>query len=391
MSQDQVSVTTNTNWFSRLGNALKGVVFGLVLVLVSIVMLSWNENRSISSIRTNNEGARTVVSVAPDRVDSANEGKLVHVSAPASAEGQRRDERLGLISDGLLLKRSVEYFQWVETSQSETRKKLGGGEETVTTYTYTKEWTNAPQDTTRFNQPAGHENPSVVIKDEEFVTPEARIGAFKADANVIGQLSANQTLTPTAEQVQAAGAALGKPAVLEENRIFVGANAANPQPGDMRITYSYLPQNTAVSVIAAQTQGQLAAYPTKAGNPILMVRTGTASAEEMFQAAKAANKTMTWVLRGVGVVLMIVAFGMVLGPLGVLGDVVPFIGSIVRMGTGLIATILGVAISLVVIAVAWIVVRPVIGIGLLVLAGAAVGGLLFMRKRKTEQAPSVAV
>lgn len=63
MSQDNVTVTTNTSWFARIGNAIKGVLVGFVAVLISIVLLSWNEGRSIQSIRSNNEGARIVVPV----------------------------------------------------------------------------------------------------------------------------------------------------------------------------------------------------------------------------------------------------------------------------------------------------------------------------------------
>jgi len=80
---------------------------------------------------------------------------------------------------------------------------------------------------------------------------------------------------------------------------------------------------------------------------------------------------------------------MLLAPLGVLGDVVPFIGSIVRMGTGLMAGAVGLALSLVVIALAWLAFRPVVAIILLAVAGAAVAGVLWMRKRKPVPAPAV--
>ena len=391
MSNNQNTVTTSTSWFSRLGSAIKGVLFGFVLILVSIALLSWNEGRSIKSIRTNNEGAGAVVSVPANRVDPANEGKLIHLSAPAMAEGQRTDEQLGISAEGLILSRSVEYFQWVEKSQSETKTKLGGGQETVTTYSYTTEWTNAPQDSSSFNQPQGHENPVATLKDGEFVAASATVGSFKASSDVIGRVSADTPYAPSAEQAQAASSVIGKPVTVQDKVLYAGANPATPQVGDMKITYHVVPQNTVLSVVAAQTQGNLTAYTAKTGSSILMVRTGTASAAEMFQAAKAANKAMTWGLRALGVVLMIVGFNMILAPLGVLGDVVPFIGSIVRMGTGLICGALGLSISLVVIAVSWIAFRPVLGILLLVVAGAAVGGVIWLRRRKVAALPAPAV
>lgn len=393
MSQDPVSVTTSTSWFSRLGGALKGVVVGFALILGSIILLSWNEGRSIQSIRVNNEGGRAVVPVSADRVDPANEGKLVHMTAAASATGQRLDSQLGISSEGLLLARSVEYFQWTEKSTSETRTKLGGGQETVTTYSYTTEWSSVPQDSSGFNQPQGHQNPLPVVKDTEVAADSASLGAFRLDEAALSQLSADTPLALTAEQAATVSAALSRPATISDNLIYVGTNPAAPQVGDMKVTYRIVPQNTVLSVIGAQTQGTLRPYATKAGSSLLMVRTGTASADEMFQAAKAANQTLSWILRGVGVVLAIAAFGMVLAPLGVLGDVVPFIGSIVRMGTGLIAGVLGVALSLIVIAVSWIAFRPLLGIGLLVVAAAIVGGVIYLRRKrsaKPSEVPSAA-
>ena len=390
MSQDPVTVTTNTSWFSRLGGAIKGVFFGFIMIVVAIVMLSWNEGRSIQSIRSNNEGTRAVVSVSADRVDPANQGKLVHITAPASAPGQRSDNQLGIRADGLLMTRSVEYFQWVQNSTSDTRTKLGGGQETVTTYTYATEWTSMPQDSSGFNQPTGHINPPVAVENAEYTAETASLGAFTVDQNVLGQLSADTPLSLSDEQVQAISTALSRPATKQDSVVFVGTNAASPQVGDMKITYRVVPQNTTLSVIGAQYENTLRPYPTKAGSTLLMVRKGTASAEEMFQSAKAANKTMTWILRGVGTLLAIGGFAMILGPLGVLGDVLPFIGSLVRMGTGLISFILGVSLSLIVIAVSWIVFRPVVGIILLLIAAGIIGGIFYLRRKKSAMSTTAA-
>lgn len=382
MSQDNYTLTTSTSWFSRLGSAIKGVVVGLALLLAAILLLGWNEGRSIQSIRSNNEGAKAVVSVGSDRVDPANEGRLVHLSAPASAEGLRQDTQLGIQADGLLLMRTVEYFQWAETTSSETRTKLGGGQETVTTYNYATEWSSMPNDSGKFNQPTGHQNPAVTVEAAEFSSDSAALGAFRIDQAVLGQLSADALLPLTAQNAQSVSGALSRTAILHDKVIYIGTNPDAPQVGDMKISYRFVPQNTTLSVIGAQVQNTLRPFPTKAGSDLLMVRKGMASSAEMFQAAKAANQTLSWALRGVGIVLAITAFGMILGPLGVLADVVPLIGSIIRMGTGLISGLLGVALGLIVIAISWIAFRPLMGAGLLVVAVALVASLIFLRRKK---------
>lgn len=382
MSNDTLSVTSQKSWFSRLGAAFGGVLTGLALVVASIILLSWNEGRSVQSIRTNTEGAKTVTSVPADRLQADNEGKLIHITGPAIADGHRVDSLLGISTEGLNLKRDVEYYQWVETSKSETRTKLGGGEETVTTYAYNLEWTQLPQDSSSFQQPAGHQNPPVALEDESFVADQAKVGAFTLDRESLQQVSANKALNMTAEQASAAQAALGKTVSVAETNLYIGANPATPQAGDMKVTYTIAPQNSTLSLIGAQTTGVIRPYPTKAGAPILMVRDGTASANEMFAEAKATNKVMTWALRGVGVVVMIAAFGMVLGPLGVLADVLPLLGKVVRMGTGLVAAILGISLSLVVIALSWFAFRPLLSIGLLVVAGGVVAFLIWRANQK---------
>lgn len=386
MSNDSISTTTRTSWLSRLGSAFGGVLTGLALIVVGIGLLAWNEGRSVQAIRVNKEGSGSVISVAADRIIPANEGRLIHVSAPAVAEGQRRDTALGVAADGLLLTRTVEYFQWVETSQSEKRTRLGGGEETVTTYSYDRQWTRTPVDSSNFQQSAGRQNPVPAIKDARFEAETARIGAFKLDRAVLDQVSADSPLPVNASQAASAATVLGRPVQVNEDGFYIGANPAAPQVGDMRVTYLIAPQNGTLSLIGSQTAGGIQPFPTKAGSPILMVRSGAASADQMFAQAKAANQTLSWILRGVGLVVLIAAFGMVLGPLAVLADVVPLFGSIVRMGAGFVAGSIGMIVAVIVIAASWVLYRPLVGLGLLAVAGGLVALLLWRsRSRSASQ------
>lgn len=388
MSNDTVSVTSQRGWFARLGSAFGGVLTGLALILASIILLGWNEGRSVQSIRSNNEGARIVTPVAATALQASNEGRLVHLTAPAVADGHRIDTDLGIQAEALGLQRKVQYFQWIETSRSETRTKLGGGEETVTTYAYDKAWTDSPQDSSSFHQPAGHQNPAATLADASFLADQARLGAFRLDRDGLQQVSAQTPLNLTEDEARAAAAQLGQAVSLAENGLYIGANPAAPQVGDMKVTYLVAPQNQVLSVIGAQTNGVLRPYPTRAGAPLLMVTAGTASADEMFAQARSANQVLTWILRVVGVVVMIAAFGMVLAPLGVLADVVPLFGKVVRMGTGLVAAALGLCISAVVIAASWIVFRPLVGLGLLAMAGAAIGFLVW--RARSQASPRLA-
>jgi hypothetical protein len=88
----------------------------------------------------------------------------------------------------------------------------------------------------------------------------------------------------------------------------------------------------------------------------------------MIREAQQSNRILTWLLRLGGFLLMFIGFTLVFKPLSVTADVLPILGSIVGAGTGLVAFLLAAALSLVTIAVAWFVYRPVLGVILIAVA-----------------------
>jgi fatty acid desaturase len=74
---------------------------------------------------------------------------------------------------------------------------------------------------------------------------------------------------------------------------------------------------------------------------------------------------------------------------GVLGDVIPFLGSIARLGTTVVAFALTALIGFVTIAIAWVVYRPLIGIGLM-LVGAAIAAIAIKVRKPPAASPALA-
>ena len=132
MSSDSYTEVTSQSWFSRLGNAFKGIVVGIIMVVIAFPLLFWNEGRAVKRYKTLKEGGGAVISVAADKVDAANQGKLVHMTGMATTEENLVDTSFGVSSQAIKLKRYVEMYQWQEESKSKEKKKLGGGTETVT-------------------------------------------------------------------------------------------------------------------------------------------------------------------------------------------------------------------------------------------------------------------
>src|SRR5512135_619445 len=143
MSDDRpsdFSETESRGWLSRLGNAFLGIPIGVILFIASFVILFWNEGRAVHTAQSLSTGEKAVISISSDTVDHANEGKLVHVGGLATTDQTVKDPRFDVSAQALRLRRNVQMFQWKEDSRTEPRGKLGGGEEQVTRFTYSKIW-----------------------------------------------------------------------------------------------------------------------------------------------------------------------------------------------------------------------------------------------------------
>lgn len=369
---DTITATTHTSWFTRLKNSVVGVLVGLLLVVGMVVLLFWNEGRAVQTARSLAEGAGLVVSVPADAVDAANEGKLVHASGAVTTSHRPTDETFGIIAGGVRLERRAEMFQWKESSESRTEDKLGGGQETVTTYTYAKVWEDTPIDSAQFQQPAGHANPPMEITSQDFQVPEAELGAFSLSPRVISMIGGEQAFAVSPSQTEAIDAAYAgnKRVTVQDGRIYLGFNPTSPAVGDYRISYRVVPLGP-ISVVGRQAGAGFEEYQTEAGDALLMVDVGSVPAAKMFEDAQTENVVITWIIRVVGLVALWIGFALVLAPLSVVAAVVPMLGRLIGFGTGLVALALAVLVGAVTIAVAWFWYRPLLGAAIAI-AGAVI-------------------
>lgn len=386
---DQFVERSREGWGSRLGNAFGGIVAGIVLTLISFPLLFWNEGRAVKRYQTLEEGSGVVISVSSDKVDPALEGKLVHMTGRAEVSGDLRDEEFGVSAEAIKLRREAEMYQWIESKQTETKNKVGGGTEKVTTTTYEKTWAPTLKKSSNFGQPAGHENPdSMPYESKNIVADRVSLGVFKLPGFFIEQIKGDADIPVTS--LETLPEALRARAKLHNGGIYLGNDPAAPAVGDVRVDFSaVLP--TEISVVAKQSGDTLEKYHTAAGGQLEILAMGSESAESMFEAEQVANKSLTWILRGVGFVLMAIGLGLVARPLKVMADVLPIAGRVVGAGVGFFAFALAAIGSSITIAAAWIFYRPLIGISVLVITGLFLFWLIKrLRKAKPEE-PEISV
>ncbi|MCW5748989.1 MAG: TMEM43 family protein [Alphaproteobacteria bacterium] len=356
---------------------MTGVLVGLVMIPIAVALLFWNEGRAVTTARSLTEGAGVVRTVSPERVDPANQDKLVHVSGPLTLGGSVSDAEFGVTAQAVRLIRKVEMYQWKEETRSETRKKLGGGEETVTTYTYVREWNTRLNDSSRFKQPSNHRNPPMRFSGRDFTVAKASLGAFELTPDTLRLLSGGEPLPVDPAAEARARQTAGDAARVVDGLIYVGRDPASPQIGDLRISYETVTA-AQISVVARQAGNGFGPYQTTAGDELLMVEKGLVPAAQMFKHAQDANTVLTWALRAVGAVVMFIGFALFFRPLGVLADVIPILGDIIRLGTGAIGFAMTAVVASLTIAVAWLYYRPVIGILVLLVGIAMAVGLWFL-------------
>lgn len=381
-SNDTFTETTSRSWLDRMKGAITGVLVGLVLVPASIWFLAWNEDRAVTTARSLTEGASSVVTVPASRVDPANNGKLVYVTGELATTGTLTDAEFGVSAEGVMLVRQVEMFQWREKSESRTREKIGGGQETVTTYSYERVWSNSRIDSSSFKQPGGHQNPQMRYASRNYVSPNVTIGAFAVPERLVTQVGNAKPVEVTREMVQQFVVKSGQAANFSDTAIFIGSDPGAPRVGDMRVSFQIVPKQ-AVSIVAQQANNSFAPYQTKAGNQLMMLSTGTVAPNAMFKEAQDSNRTMTWLFRVGGCIAMFIGFSMIMGPIRMIGAVLPILSQLFQLGTGLIALVLTALVASITIAIAWLAVRPVTGVIVLVVGAAIAFGIVRLRRGKT--------
>ena len=353
----------------KIGNAFGGIGIGFVLIIVGIILLWWNEGNNVRNLKTTAEMDKSVIDVLSDSIDSSNEGKLIATHGKLINEEELTDETFKVSIKTAKLERIVEMYQWSETSHTEDGD---------TTYTYNKEWSSSLIDSTHFSK-SGYDNPSEMpFGSNSYFANDVRVGAFRLSSEQIGLLSTNGVYdTLNEENVTSLGyKVIGK-------YYTNSADFNNPKVGDVRISFVYN-NSTDISVLAVQTGNTFTDFVSKAGKSESRIMDGVQTGHEMINAIKNENKILKWVLRVAGVLLTVGGFSSILKPISAIGGVIPLLGNVIQSMVGLISFILGLAVSLVVIAIAWIRFRPLLGIALLAVVGVLIYFLYMKRKSNTN-------
>ena len=168
------------------------------------------------------------------------------------------------------------------------------------------------------------------------------------------------------------------------NVFYFGRVPGAPEVGDVRVTFEKVVP-AKVTVMAVVDGDTFKPYKAKNGKRFQTLVMGKKSGDEIIDAEKEANNMILWALRIIGIMIVIGGLKGIFGFLETILKVVPFVANIFGWGVGIVCTVIGIVWSLIVIALAWLFYRPLLGIGLLVLAGFLVWVFAFKGKDKLKE------
>lgn len=400
--------TKTTGYGTRVKNSCMGIGVGFALFIGGTVLLWWNEGRAVHTADMLEEAQQACVEMEnPSKKDKSLDGELVCGTAMATTEDSLVDKEFGIGATAISLKRTVEYYQWEEHENQKTEDKLGGSQETTYTYTYDTKWVSSPVNSKDFKDP-DYRGLNVVlanVEDGEQWAENVTFGAYSLNEGLIHSMTdyepleldlSDDLLSQMNKNTQEAYERYyGKKDIapsdsgynyvhVDENQLYLGVNPAAPQVGDVRVTFEKV-MPAKVTVVSVVDGDSFKAFKAKNGEHFQRLVMGKKGIDEIFEGEKTTNTFLTWIFRLVGTLLVIGGLKGIFGIIETLLKVVPFLANIVGWGVGFVCTIVGIVWSLIVIAIAWVFYRPVLGIILLVIAGLLIWIFAFGGKNKIKQ------
>lgn len=385
MIGNSLTAGTSLGFFGRLKNSLFGVLVGLLFVSGAVALLGWNEYRTVQRSRGLAEAAGLIQTI-PDIQQPAPQlnNSLVHLGGMARADGELRDVDFQVVSKGLRLQRQVELFQWHEETESAKQSNSSRGEKREVRYE--QKWSRKPIDSSKFKQPEQHRNPAPRYREQTYDAPKIQVGVYELSDSLKSAIS---NWTDIALDIDSIMLALPEEQWEhfsgDVNQLYystTGGSPDSPQVGDLRIKFTEcLP--TDVSVAAKLQGGRLEDFRTSNGQSIERLFMGQLSAADIMNRLVTENTIVAWGIRFGGTFLCVVGFTLILGPISAMTSFIPILG---RLTSGLVflaAVLMSVVLCSMTIAIAWIAVRPVLGVSLLVVSGIGVFLLFRLRAANT--------
>ncbi|MFK7913253.1 MAG: TMEM43 family protein [Pseudomonadales bacterium] len=294
-------------------------------------------------------------------------GKLIHVKGTADTRERLRDELFGIDERAIRLVRKVEMFQWVE-------RESGRHTRGVTSYSYRMKWDTGRNDHREFSSPAHrHKNPDLRFKYQSQLASRVNVGGYFLNRHLKRSIRSREYVDWTEARLNALPLEVRQHAFIDGQFLYWSEQGIpdpeSPQLGDHRVRI-YVVRPSQVSLIATPQYAapeQLVPYMTSNGEEVEGLLVGNHTAAEVFERMHFQNVFSAWLFRFAGFLLGFLGCLMILDVLIPDSVPIPVIGKMLGVMGGLVALLLAIALTAVTIALAWIAVRPMLAIPLILI------------------------
>lgn len=373
-------VTKKNSAGSRLLNSVGAIFIGLAVSIICLAALACNEGRSVKAIRAYDEFGKNLVETGSAYVNPGNDGKLVAIRGGLTFSPVT-DSAYGVTANSFVIVRAVEMYQWRET-------KRGSSTDAETTYEYTGGWENSPVNSANFFDKSYSNKPwpsDAAFQNRQIYAEDAQLGDFRVTPEQLRGLSVDSALAVPENAALPSGFRRSA-----DRRYIHSGDLSDPKNGDLRVSF-LSSEVTRASMLGRQQGSAIVSYTSRNGTKIDRMFAGEKSGAEMVEQLHAENKATTWLLRILLTVLVCTGFSMLLSPVKTLLSLIPALGKFLGKATQKVAQviggIIGTVLSLFIIAVSWIAVRPLVGIPLLLVTAGLIVILVRYKKSKVDNAP----
>jgi len=371
-----------------------------LVIFVSVLVLGWNEQHSVCQQKVIYEGKEKAVQVLDCDNVYAGSGGLVMMNCDIQKphEPLHGGGAFAMFSHvGTGLRTKAEMLQCVQEEHKETHKDAaGGGKTTVTTYTYSTKWVDHPVDSGNFAKPdsssfrnnCGTGNPrwpaDVPQTGEQYVK-RIHVGAFTT--TLVRDVPLN---TPVSDWGAPDGWTRTGEGSFESSRW----KQTNSEIGMVRVSFMSNDWDRPQATLLGQNNaGSIQEWIGSSswlcsGFSLETLRMGYLSRQTLFDELAQEETMRTWIFRLGGFVALWIAFSCCLAPLGIAADCIPCIGGClseaVEGAACCFACMPASTLCILVCGICWLVMRPVFGVFMVLLAG-GLGFLMFFAVTQAQR------
>lgn len=214
---------------------------GSTLLLVAMAILAGNESRVLTYRAAAMRHGGVVVDATHAGPTSSNDGEMVLVSGTPRIVKPAVDRQFGVRASVPILWRVTEMFQWRQIEYAGST-------------TYELEWVDHPVDSSIFEQPAHHRNPSAMpFGSARYLAGEVRLDGFMLSRKLVLAMPGRKDVTPDFSHLHPNLAASFRS---YKGTLVTSEDPDSPQLGDVRVSWRGAPDQT-ITIIAMNEDGTL--------------------------------------------------------------------------------------------------------------------------------------